>query len=145
MQMTAIIRHKHATKAPSIMLPSDKRASTDTDIREEHPVTRSNKRTLAEVNEDSEDNEDVYFGNNGSFDELSDEAAAAFAAAYPEESDISEVDLEIDKTMRKSFQEYAVNKQNLLQFTTNEISAIQLLAKLRKTKAPLNIYESVMH
>ena len=38
-----------------------------------------------------------------------------------------------------------IAQQNTLQFTTTEVAAIKLLSTLCKTKAPLNMYESVMH
>ena len=145
MQMTTIKRHKSVSNASFISRLSEIRTSTDVNISKERPETSANKRTLANINEDLEDNQDVLFGDNSRFDELSDEAADAAAAAYPEESDVSGDDFECDKTMRKSFQEYVLNQQNILPFTPTQVSAIQLLSKLRRTKAPLNTYDSVMH
>ena len=145
MQMTTILTQKLINPAPTAREFSCQNVTTNNDIQKEGPATSSRKRTLAEVNEDEEDYQPVIFADDGSFGDLSLETLNAAAATNQDDSDESEDDLGCDKSMRKSFQEYVLKQQNVLNFTTTEISAMQLLAQLRKTKAPLNTYESVMH
>jgi len=61
-----------------------------------------------------------------------------------EELDNSEPEMGSDPTLRTFFQKYVKHWQSKRPFLTNEIDAIKLLQKLRKSKAALNTYEDIM-
>ena len=145
MQMTQITKQKADNHwRPSTGLSCYASTTNDTNT-ENTPTTSAKKRTFEEANVDFEDYQDVIFGDDASFGNLSDEAGTAAVAINREDSDESENASGCNDTMRKSFQKYLLKQQSALQFTMTEISAIKLLAKLCQTKAPLNTYESVMH
>ena len=145
MQMTQIARQKADNPMPSSMGLSCYALNTNGSNTEETPTTSTKKRPFEETNADFEDFQGVVLGDDESSVDLFAEAAAAAEAMKQEDSDESENALGCDNTMRKSFQEYVLKQVCPLQFTMTEVSAIQLLAKLRQTKAPMNTYDSVMH
>ena len=144
MQMTAISKQKAMNQAPLLTGCSDASTKKNLDDNHKQPVIRTNKRTIEDVNESEEDYIDVFYDEEASFGSHFDDVGAAAAAAEQEDPEVSEDGFGCDKTMRKSFQDYVLKQQTTLQFTKNEVAAIQLLSTLRKTKASLNTYESVM-
>jgi hypothetical protein len=145
LQMTQIARQNTNNSMPSSTGPSCYASNTNDSNTEETPTTSTKKCPFKETNADFEDFQGVVLGDEESSVDLFAEAAAAAEAMKQEDSDESENALGCDNTMRKSFQEYVLKQVCALQFTTTEVSAIQLLAKLRQTKAPMNTYDSVMH
>ena len=145
MQMMTISKQKAVNSALPFTSWSATNTTTNADTSKKISARSNNKRTIEEVNESEEDYVAVLDDDEDSFGSHFNEVAGAAAAAKQEESEVSEDDFECDKTTRNSFQEYVLKQQNALQFTTTEVTAIKLLSTLHKTKAPLNMYESVMH
>ena len=54
-------------------------------------------------------------------------------------------DAQPDQSMRQNFKNYVAEQQNTLPFTKNELTALNLLATLRKTMSSLSTYETLMH
>jgi hypothetical protein len=136
MQMTQIARLKTNDPMPPSTSLSCYAINTNNGNTEETPTTSTKKRRFEETNAHFEDFQDVVFFDDKSSGDLFAEAAAAAGDMNQEDSDESENALGCDNTLRKSFQEYVLKQQSALQFTTTEVSALQLLAKLRQTRLP---------
>jgi hypothetical protein len=82
-------------------------------------------------------------------DSESDTQSAAFvgaaATSNPKESDVSFIAVCSPTALRKQFQEYVKQQEHARGFTNTEVDAIKLLSTLRKTKASLGTYDSIMH
>ena len=144
-QMTTITRPKSTKQAALIAKMPGIASDQCTFIDQSTSATSSNKRTFTEFIAHSEEYVDVMWDDDASNEDVILEDGAAAANINPEESDESEDEIQCDTSMRQSFQEYAKKQQHKLELLPKDRLAIDLLLRLRKTKAPLNTYESVMH
>ena len=145
-QMTTITGPK-ATKQPASFTEMLSKAP-DTRLfdKPSSSATSPKKRTFTEFTAESEDFVDVMYDDEASDEDFFVQGGAAAAANLnQEESSESDEATQCDTSMRNSFQEYAEKQQKKLYLFEKERCAINLLLRLRKTKAPLNTYESVMH
>ena len=81
MQMTAISKQKANNQAPMSKGCSSSITKNNVDNTQKQPVTRTNKRTIEDVNESEEDYIDVFYDEEASFGSHFDEAGAVGVAA----------------------------------------------------------------
>ncbi len=89
--------------------------------------------------EDDDDDGDIGLGFDN--DQENDASGAENAVGEP----MNLADQEPNKTIRDNFYKYTVKgKEKFGSLSENHVRAIQLLTRLRKTRAPLESYESIM-
>ena len=109
-------------------------------------ATNPQKRTFTEFTAELEDFVDVMYDDEASDEDFFVEGGGGAAANInEEESNESDKAIQCDTSMCKWFQKYAEKQHKKPFLFEKERRAINLLLRLRKTKAPLNTYESVMH
>ena len=92
---------------------------------------RPRKKLTPEDNEEEDD--DNFFGLNGNNN-----------GEFNEEIVNNEDEIVPEKELMLEFREYYDEAQRFSSFTDEEVDAIRCLLALRRTKAPMSTYESIM-
>ena len=150
MAMMPIIVAKQSKQSAKSTGTNAKNDTTTSNDKQSSVETNNKKRSIDKMNDNIQHHNDLIIGDDNSDVSIvefsmGDEGAVDLEESNEFLSSEEEDDLVCNKNMRKSFQDYAQNQQELHGFSEAEIGAMKLLFMLRKTKAPLNTYESVMY
>ena len=125
------------TKASNFPRIRTERANLTVYPNEEYATDYEEYATALEDNEEEED--ENFFGIGNNEDDTNEEVLNNGG----NDGDLEE-DLDPAKELMLQFRKYCEEAQNFAPLTNEECDAIKCLVALRKTKAPLNAYESVM-
>ena len=145
MQMTTITAPKRTKPNPPVVAIQSTIDETVVVNYQNTTVTSGKKRSFTDVETVIEDYQDATYKDDACFGNVVAEASEATTSDEEEASDESEGALECDKSLRKSFQDFVLEEQSAHAFTKAEVTGLTLLHTLRKSKSPLNMYETLMH
>jgi hypothetical protein len=144
LQMTTILKPSTQQYSVQTAFASAVPAQSTVAQPSEPVQQRNNKRTFSDV-ESMSSNDSVQTVNDDGLFDLQFAEIVNEPGEYPASPASSSTKSGPDFSLREQFKLFMGKQIGCGVFTQDEVNAIKLLCTLRKTRAPLSAYESVMH